>query len=137
MRHIKLFEDYTEEDLRDLQDTLHDIGHKSKLIQGEDFGFGTSLKEINDGSWFLTLTDETKKILEERGILKKQGSGFIFSNPQEWRITGDGIFYSYKLDPSLIWRFHETEPKFIDQNSHKEKINLLDSIAEMLGKTTI
>ena len=44
MRHIKIYEDYTDDELRDLQDVLHDVGHDSRWTFGEDFGFGLAPK---------------------------------------------------------------------------------------------
>ena len=72
MRHIKLFEDYTEEELRDLQDDLHEIGIRTKFTLGEDFGFGgeppfKTVRFILEGK--LILTEEMGKSLIKKGIL--------------------------------------------------------------------
>jgi hypothetical protein len=76
MKHILLFEDYSDEELRDLQDDLEKIGHKSRLTLGEDFGFGgdSPFKEVSS-TFFrkLILTEETGKILIEKDILVPSG----------------------------------------------------------------
>jgi len=56
MRHIKLYEDYTDDELSDLIGDLNTIGHKHRLVQGKDFGFGPDLKGQNDGKTILFLT---------------------------------------------------------------------------------
>lgn len=65
MRHIKIFEEYSDDDLNDLIGDLSGVGHKHRLVQGEDFGFGPDLKGKNDGKTILFLTswavDQLKK----------------------------------------------------------------------------
>ena len=56
MRHIKIYEEYSDDDLSDLIGDLSTVGHKHKLVQGEDFGFGPDLKGKNDGKTLLFLT---------------------------------------------------------------------------------
>lgn len=56
MRHIKIYEEYSDEDLKDLMGDLETVGHKHRLVQGEDFGFGPDLKGKNDGKTLLFLT---------------------------------------------------------------------------------
>ena len=56
MRHIKICEDYSDDELRDLIGSLSRVGHKHRLVQGEDFGFGPDLKGKNDGKTILFLT---------------------------------------------------------------------------------
>ena len=36
MRHIKIYEDYSDDDLKDLMGDLESIGHKPKLEFGKD-----------------------------------------------------------------------------------------------------
>lgn len=43
MRHIKLFEDYSEEELRDLIGDLKSVGLVDRPVLGEDFGFTSEL----------------------------------------------------------------------------------------------
>ena len=56
MRHIKIYEEYSDDDLKDLIGDLETVGHKHRLVQGEDFGFGPDLKGKNDGKTILFLT---------------------------------------------------------------------------------
>ena len=109
MRHIQLFEDYSDEELRDLQDDLHGIGHKSKFVQGEDFGFGNDLHSDNNGNIFLFVTEETLKFLIDRGEFKDLNptdeEEFRFSDPQKWGIVKtnlqDPYFFTSEYFPTL------------------------------------
>jgi hypothetical protein len=137
MRHIKMFEDYSDEELNDLIGDLEGIGHKGRLTQGEDFGFGTSLKEENDGGWFFTISDEAVKILLKRGILKPSlnttsKEGFEFSNPQEW--TGGANHYLKKYLPNegtLVWRLN------LPGVPTPMEMEILEKLAEKLGKVIL
>ena len=137
MRHIKIFEDYSDEELNDLIGDLEGIGHKGKLTQGEDFGFGTSLKEENDGGWFFTVSDETVKILIKRGILKPTSNprfkeALEFSNPQEW--TGGANHYLRKYLPNngtVVWRLN------LPGVPSPMEMEILGKLAEKLGKVII
>ena len=137
MKYIKIFEDYSEEELNDLIGDLEGIGHKGRLTQGEDFGFGTSLKEENDGGWFFTISDEAVKILLKRGILKPSLNTaskevFEFSNPQEW--TGGVNPYFKKYLPgegTPVWRLN------LPGVPSRMEMEILGKIAEKLGKVII
>ena len=56
MKHLKIYEEYSDDDLKDLIGDLETVGHKHRLVQGEDFGFGPDLKGKNDGKTILFLT---------------------------------------------------------------------------------
>lgn len=56
MKYIKLYEEYPDDELKDLIGDLSGVGHKHRLVQGEDFGFGPDLKGQNDGKTILFLT---------------------------------------------------------------------------------
>ena len=51
MKHIKIFEDYSDEEIEGLLGDLETIGHKYRLIPGEDFGFGKSLQQ--NRKWYM------------------------------------------------------------------------------------
>jgi hypothetical protein len=68
MRHIKIYEEYSDDELRDLIGDLEKVGHKHKLVQGEDFGFGPDLKGQNDGKTILFLTPWALKQIEESNL---------------------------------------------------------------------
>ena len=71
MRHIKIYEEYSDEDLNDLIDDLSTVGHKHKLVQGEDFGFGPDLKGENDGKTLLFLTSWAIEQLRKTPMIYK------------------------------------------------------------------
>ena len=90
MRHIKIYEDYTDEELRDLQDVLHDVGHSSMWTFGEDFGFGLSPKfktEIT-GEEFPVISEKFFNYLLSKGYIVPKGSAFGFKNPEDFGIYG-------------------------------------------------
>jgi hypothetical protein len=137
MRHIKIFEDYSDEELNDLIGDLEGIGHKGKLTQGEDFGFGTSLKEENDGGWFFTMSEETIEILLKKGILKKSISprGMIyleFLDPQEWTEGEKPHIKKHTgSDNKIVWRIH------MPSTPSTREVEILGKLAEKLGKVII
>jgi hypothetical protein len=71
MRHIKIYEEYSDDDLNDLIGDLSGVGHKHKLVQGEDFGFGPDLKGKNDGKTLLFLTQWALNQLEKTDLIYK------------------------------------------------------------------
>jgi hypothetical protein len=68
MRHIKLFEDYSDDELKDLMVDLESVGHDYRLILGKDFGFGKSLDKKNDGNEILFLSPKAVHILSKKGF---------------------------------------------------------------------
>lgn len=84
MKYIKLFEDYSEEDLKDLMGDLEGIGHKYKLTRGEDFGFGPNLDKENNGKEVMYLTPETLKILVSKKLITWRGDFFTKNWPGIW-----------------------------------------------------
>jgi hypothetical protein len=100
MKHIRLFEDYSDEELRDLQDDLHDIGHKTKFVRGEDFGFDPDFKGENQGGIPLRFSKEMFDDLQKMGELKisyESGDsiGARFTNPEKFGVPlADNWVYS-------------------------------------------
>lgn len=70
MKHLKIYEDYSDDELKDLMGSLAGIGHKHQLVKGEDFGFGVDLKGKNDGLNRIYFTPEAVAFLSESGIVK-------------------------------------------------------------------
>ena len=71
MRHIKIYEEYSDDDLNGLIGDLSTVGHKHKLVQGEDFGFGPDLKGKNDGKTLLFLTSWAIEQLRKTPLIFK------------------------------------------------------------------
>lgn len=73
MKHIKIYEDYSDEELRGLQDDLEGIGHEYKLLQkGKDFGYHTTLKETLNQGYPLYFTKSAIKKLVDKGVITKE-----------------------------------------------------------------
>ena len=83
MRHIKIYEEYSDEELRDLIGDLESVGHQHQLIPGQDFGFGKDMKSQNTGEEILYLSDLAKEKIQE--ALKRDIGYLFFTN---WAISG-------------------------------------------------
>ena len=91
MKHILLFEDYSDEELRDLQDDLHGIGHKTKFTQGEDFGLGLNFK-ANDYDWiyyYPAISEEMFNLLLKRGEIIENSGYYYFKTPEKFGMIID------------------------------------------------
>ena len=71
MRHIKIYEEYSDDEIKDLIGNLSGVGHKHRLVQGEDFGFGPDLKGKNDGKTLLFLTSWAVDQLSKTNLVYK------------------------------------------------------------------
>ena len=78
MRHIKIYEEYSDEELRDLIGDLESVGHQHQLIPGQDFGFGKDMKSQNTGEEILYLSDLAKEKIQE--ALKRDIGYLFFTN---------------------------------------------------------
>jgi hypothetical protein len=121
MKHIKVFEDYSEEELRDLQDTLHDIGHKTKWSFGEDFGFGYGPNGVGfgteiTGEEYPAMSSDFFYSLFQKGDIVPSGQAFAFKTPKDFGIPDDfkqGIVgggpvarrYAIHINPKDYMRF--------------------------------
>jgi hypothetical protein len=100
MKHIRIYEEYSDNDLKDLMGDLDTIGHKHQLVKGKDFGFGIDLKGKNDALNQLYFTTEAVSFLSEAGIVKDlriYEVGKIRESKDEYpkRVSGE-------LDPTEI-----------------------------------
>ena len=88
MKHIKIYEDYTDEELRDLQDVLHDVGHNTRWTFGEDFGFGLSPKFSTEitGEEYPSISGEFFNHLRSRGDIVPKGMSFGFKSPKDFGV---------------------------------------------------
>ena len=139
MKHIKLFEDYSEEEIRDLQDTLNDIGHKTNFVFGEDFGIGSKFKTSIEGNDWPYISQEFFDLLFKRGEIIKDDSIFKFKNDEDFGIPDEfeSIIYSQEKEhPVSI----ELEPK--PDNDHLRPMGIgwapiFKKVIEKLGEVRI
>ena len=89
MRHIKLYEEYSDDELNDLIGDLSGVGHKHKLVQGEDFGFGPDLKGENNGKNILFLTPETIKHIGGSNLTYKSEMELMWPKWPEYKDAYD------------------------------------------------
>lgn len=78
MKHIKLFEDYSDEELKDLIGDLKSVGLVNRPVLGEDFGFTSKLlKESPDPkeAYNVLFTPETVEYMVKRGMAEYSGYG--------------------------------------------------------------
>ena len=139
MKHIKLFEDYSDEELRDLQDTLHGIGHRSKFVFGEDFGIGDEFKTSIKGNEWPYISPEFFDLLLKRGEILKDGSIFKFKNDKNFGIPDEfeSFIYIYDNGPYVCI---EIEPK--QGNDHLRPMGIgwapiFKKVIEKLGEVRI
>jgi hypothetical protein len=114
MKHIRLFEDYSDEELRDLQDDLEGIGHKNKFVQGEDFGFGENFLESRLYN-YPSMSKEMVDFLYDNGEIKivpDRPHNFYFKNPEKFGIPPQKKDSAY---PEII-PFDSKKVYFIDYN---------------------
>ena len=93
MKHIKLFEEYSEEEIENLLGDLETIGHRYRLIPGKEFGFGPrdykgfpdrlDLTNENEGRYILTIKKDAVEDLIKRGIMvrDKNSTGVVYFSP--------------------------------------------------------
>lgn len=97
MKHLKLFEDYTDNELKDLIGELSTIGHKHQLVKGEDYGFGKDMDLENNGKNPMVFTDYAISELVKGGIIndnpKPYTSGQRFYIPDPLSFETDRIFF--------------------------------------------
>ena len=111
MKHIKLFEDYSDEELRDLMGDLKSVGLSSYPVLGEDYGFTSKLlkespnpKEAHN----VLFTPETVEYMVKKGMAEYGGYGsykkkYVYFLPKgkwnsSWGSYGPG---NYSMNQSL------------------------------------
>ena len=121
MKHIRLFEDYSDEELRALQVDLEGIGHEYKLLQkGRDFGYGTALHDGSSQGYPLYLTKGAIKKLEDKGIIDKpnpDANYYQFTDPKiKAAITlfGTNLFRIAYWDSNAKSKFKKIEKYLTD-----------------------
>lgn len=79
MKHIRIYEEYSDEDLKNLIGDLESIGHKHKLEFGKDYGLGLNMEKRDvSGKSTLWFTPEAVEFLKEVGYLKDPVFNRIF-----------------------------------------------------------
>ena len=78
MKHIKIYEEYSDDELKGLIGDLEGIGHQHRLIPGQDFGFGRNMQEKNDGEHILFLSQQAMDQIEKK--LKEDFNSKAFFN---------------------------------------------------------
>lgn len=114
MRHIKIFEEYSDEEINDLIGDLEGIGHKHRLVKGTDYGFGPNLDKENNGKEIMYLTPPTVKILLDEKLVLMGG---LF-NTKKW----EGLWRnSWYLDKQLFaW------PSLFIETPNNSEVYLVD-----------
>jgi len=88
MRHIKIYEDYSDDDLKDLIGDLETIGHKHKLEFGKDYGLGSNMEKRDvSGKSTLWFTPEAVEFLHEVGYLKDP----VLNRVLDYKIKEDSL----------------------------------------------
>jgi hypothetical protein len=108
MKHIKLFEDYSEEELKDLIGDLKSVGLSDSPVLGEDYGFTSDLlKESPNPNWAYNVlfTPETVEYMVKNGMAEygSDQKKYVYFFPKNkwdssWGSYGPG---NYKMEHSL------------------------------------
>jgi hypothetical protein len=121
MRHVKIFEDYSDEEIRDLQDDLEGIGHDYKLLQkGKDFGYGTAFHDGSSQGYPLYFNEFAIKKLEEKGIIAKpnpHANYYQFTDPKIKDVItlyGNNLFRIAYWDSKAKSKFKKIEKYLTD-----------------------
>ena len=130
MRHIKIYEEYSDDDISDLIGDLSTVGHKHKLVQGEDFGFGPDLKGENDGKTLLFLTSWAIEQLRKTPLIfkyeyiasKDRRTEFSWFKWPEYSNAYDGRIPIPKLEKSEELKSIEYPPKMGFRAGGRESI---------------
>ena len=131
MKHIKLFEDYSDEEIEGLLGDLETIGHKYRLIPGEDFGFGKSLQQNRkwymkgrtDGSDELVIKKSVVEDMLKKGIMIREEpyapGNVIFNKDVELEIGLPRRNPSYQFNHFEMGYFnHEDSDYLLKVDSH-------------------
>ena len=91
MKHIKIFEDYSDEEIDSLRDDLYGIGADERFELGKDFGLGPGLDQTINGGNFPAISIKLFEYLLKKGKIKSTGGGtFTFTDDNEFNIP-DGL----------------------------------------------
>ena len=93
MKHIKIYEEYSDDELNDLIGDLESVGHKHRIEFGKDYGFGLSMRtdERPTGKSTLFFTAEAVEFLKEKGFFKTEknfGSDYLIKSEFSPTIKG-------------------------------------------------
>lgn len=136
MRHIKIYEDYTDDELRDLQDILHGIGHNTRWTFGEDFGFGLSPKfetEIT-GDIYPSISGEFFNHLRSRGDIVPKGMAFGFKSPKDFGVDEN---FDEGITPSVFpnrYVIHMNRKDYDRFYTKAEMARVFDKVIQSLGE---
>jgi hypothetical protein len=153
MKHIKLFEDYSDEEIEGLLGDLETIGHTYRLIPGEDFGFGKDIqqqrkwfmKRPNTGYEDLVIKKSVVEDMLKKGLMKRDshtpgaiyfddsvGLSLKYPSYSVYRYFQQGIFDPSEGDYSLEVKPHvrlSTEERLkIKKDFAQEVFDYLSSI---------
>lgn len=143
MRHIKIYEDYTDDELRDLQDVLHGVGHNTRWTFGEDFGFveqpgGTSpFSEFETeitGYIYPSISGEFFNHLRSRGDIVPKGMAFGFKSPKDFGVDET---YDEGITPSMVpnrYIIHIKRKSYDRFYTKAEMARVFDKVIQSLGE---
>ena len=133
MRHIKIYEDYTEDELKDLQDVLHDVGHDSRWTFGEDFGFGLAPKYQTEitGEEYPSISREFFNHLFYKGDIIPKGMAFQFKNPKDFGIDDD---FDASIGSGVISDRYPIRPRPKDPDRDTTKAEMARIFSKVIQK---
>jgi hypothetical protein len=79
VKHIRIYEEYSDDELGDLLGDLETIGHKHRILKGEDYGFNEDMKGENTGTNTLYLSKFGAEVLR-KNLEKEFGKNHMTSD---------------------------------------------------------
>ena len=144
MRHIKLFEDYSEEEINSLRDDLYGIGADKRFELGKDFGFksGIKLDKTIDGESFPCITSNLFNFLLRKGKIERKitstrGVIFTFTDDNEFNIPAglhSRILPADRDGDGKIMTIQISKNNSGDYLSSDEYVPIFTKVIEALGK---
>jgi len=95
MKHVKIYEEYSDDEIKDLLGDLETVGHKYRIIKGEDYGFNEDMKGENTGENTLYLSKFGAEILKKN--LEKDFGGKPYMTTYGFK--SEDIFHYFRGIP--------------------------------------
>jgi hypothetical protein len=113
MKHIKIYEEYSDDELKDLLGDLESVGHKHEIKFGKDYGFGMNMRadERPTGKSTLYFSPEAVEFLKGRGFFNTGGGnlGFDYNIKSEFspKIKGQ---WGTSIIPTGLKKHSKSDP---------------------------
>jgi spermidine/putrescine-binding protein len=140
MKHIKLFEGYTDEELDSLRGDLHSIGSDERFELGKDFGIGGGFNKPNNGQYFPRISSKMFNFLLDKGEIEKGESRYdyyYFINQEKFGIPPNLPKIRIKNNPRDNDYKIVMDESYLDEKSEKSIELVYEDMMKKLGEIRI